>query len=105
MSNNKQIVNMRVEFDPAPIRHVAIQCPHCNRWFHGSDVAPEGEWLSYDYQLETTTFTCPVCNKTFGRDYSPSFSGFCSKVEFNIKEVGSAEECYKDCLQKKVTWE
>ena len=106
MSNKKQIINMRVEFESTPIRHVAIQCPHCQKWFYGHDVTPAGTWLSYDYQLETTTFTCPVCNKDFGYGHSNSFSGWNPpKPEFNIEEVGSSEECYKDCVTKKGTWE
>ena len=103
MSRDKIIVNMKAEFESTPIRHVSIQCPYCQKWFYGHDVTPSGTWLSYDYQLRTTTFTCPICDKNFGCSYDSSPFG--PKVEFNIEEVGSSEECYKDCVSKKVTWE
>lgn len=32
-------VQIKVEFDPTPIRHMAIQCPKCERLFNMYDVA------------------------------------------------------------------
>lgn len=105
--DSKTVINIRVEYDPTPIRHIAIQCPHCGKWFHGYDLIDKGEWLSYDYQIQTTTFTCPICDKIFGFDAINSLYSSWNKpqFEYNIQEVGSAEECYKDCVTKKEVWE
>jgi hypothetical protein len=29
---------VRIEYDRIPIRHVAVQCPACEKWFHGNDI-------------------------------------------------------------------
>ena len=26
-------INVRVEYECNPIRHLALQCPYCNNWF------------------------------------------------------------------------
>ena len=31
-------MNVRIMYDPAPIRHIAVQCPDCERWFNGRDI-------------------------------------------------------------------
>lgn len=31
-------VQLKVEFESCPVRHLAIQCPDCNKWFHQADV-------------------------------------------------------------------
>ena len=106
---NKNVVNVRVEYESTPVRHLAIQCPHCQRWFHASDVTPEGVWIRFDYEIETTTYHCPVCEEDFGfsSPYSSHFNlgyGTPDKVKFNIQELGTSEEVYKDCVTKKVEW-
>lgn len=92
-------MNVRVELDPAPIRHIAVQCPECGNWFHGWEIANGKPFddLRYDYQINFATFTCPLCEKEFG--------GLQHAEKIHVQEVGSAEECYKGCLTKKVTWE
>lgn len=94
-------MNVRVEYESTPIRHIAVQCPHCLRWFNGREVL-NGDWLRdlrYDYQIHFASFNCPICNDEFG--YVNSYDN--NHIE--IKEVGSAEECYKGCLQRKEIWE
>ena len=92
-------MQVRVEFDPAPIRHIAVQCPECEKWFHGWDIVNGKQFddLRWGYEISWATFTCPVCGAEFG--------GLQNKEEINIQEVGSAEECYKDCLKKREIWE
>ena len=91
-------MNVRVEFDPAPIRHIAVQCPKCGKWFRGWDIH-KGEFrdLRYNHDIDFAEFECPVCEAEFG--------GIQHAEKVFIKSVGSAEECYKDCLQKKEIWE
>ena len=93
-------MNVRVEYEPTPIRHIAVQCPHCGNWFNGWDVVWSDhpfESLRYDSDITFEEFNCPVCGKEFG--------GMQHREVINIQEVGSAEECYKDCLSKKEVWE
>lgn len=91
----KQDINVRVEFECTPIRHLAIQCPHCKNWFHASDVTPT--WVEFSYQIELTEYYCPICEK--------EINSRGAKNNFHIQEVSSSAECYKDCKEKKVTWE
>lgn len=91
-------MNVRVEYETTPIRHIAVQCPECGKWFAGRDIA-DMSWsgrLNYDYQISWATFTCPVCKTEFG--------GRQNAENINITEVYSADECYKDCLKKKEIW-
>lgn len=78
----------RIDYDPTPIRHIAVQCPHCEKWFEGRDITKDS--LQFEYQLRFATFHCPVCGETFDGD-----------VE--VEEV-MYPDVYKDCLKKKVTW-
>ena len=94
-------VNVRVVYECTPIRHIAVQCPACEKWFEGSDITKDN--LSFEHQIRYATFVCPVCGKTFG-DTSNNWLDF-DNYSMNIKEVGSGEECYKDCLRKKEVWE
>ena len=94
-------MNVRVEYESTPIRHIAVQCPKCEKWFNGRDII-NGDWLRdlrYSYQIFYAQFECPVCGKIFGGDECRDFSNV------KIQEVGSSEECYKDCLQRKEVWE
>lgn len=92
-------MNVRVEFDPAPIRHIAVQCPKCEKWFNGWEAMRGKAFrdLRYDIDINYIVFKCPVCETEFG--------GIQNGEKISIQEVGSAEECYKDCLHKKEVWE
>ncbi len=92
-------MKVRVEFESTPIRHIAVQCPHCGRWFYGSDMTDHA--LSYEYDIYTASFECPVCGQAFGSENGGY--GFRSNVE--LIECGSASEVYKGCYQKKTVWE
>lgn len=89
-------MNIRVEYEPAPIRHIAVQCPKCEKWFYGYDIT-ENE-LKYNYQIYTAQFKCPVCGRIFGADAYNKYA------TLNIDEV-SHPEIYKDCLRRKEVWE
>lgn len=90
-------MNVRVEYEVAPIRHIAVQCPKCEKWFRGRDITKDN--LSYDCNIYLAQFECPVCGKIFGGD------GYLGFANVNIKEVDSSTECYRDCLQRKEVWE
>lgn len=89
-------MNVRVEYESTPIRHIAVQCPKCNKWFYGRDITRDK--LSYSYEIYYAQFECPVCGKIFGGDECRDFSNV------HIEET-SYPEVYKDCLQKKEVWE
>ena len=95
MSHQKSF-NVRVEFDPAPVRHIAVQCPFCHNWFYGYDIVQQGQNLTYDYQIRYATFECPLCNKEFG-----------SGTEHNDVQLTETSHpaVYEGCLTKKTTWE
>lgn len=100
-------INMKAEFDPTPIRHLAVQCPHCQKWFYGYDITDDD--IQYEYQLDLATFHCPICDKDFGRNAEPRSMwnlGSNARPKINIEEVGYPE-VYQDCLKKKetVAWE
>lgn len=82
MGNEK--INVRVEFDPAPIRHLAVQCPECTNWFHNYDIC--NKEMHYEYELYNMDCTCPKC----GHD----FEGMASVEECGHPEV------YRDVLKK-----
>lgn len=84
-----QSIKVRVEFDPTPIRHLAIECPQCKNWFNSADICEET--IVYDYELNNLNCICPKCKY--------SFSGAAS-----IQECNSLEEVYKDVLTRKVEW-
>lgn len=81
----------RIEFEITPIRHIAIQCPHCEKWFYGSDITDQS--LHDIVDVMYAQYECPVCGNTFdGKD-------------FDYVECDGSDEVYKDCLTKKVSWE
>lgn len=91
-------MNVRVEYESTPIRHIAVQCPHCNKWFDGRDIL-NGDWmldLRYDYHINLATFACPVCGVEFG--------GLRNTDKVNIEET-SYPEVYEGCLRRKEIWE
>lgn len=93
------IINFRVEYEPSVIRHVAVQCPNCRRWYRAYDILQKGE-LHYGYDLNYAEFVCPVCTLDFS-GYDPG-SGF---ETIKIDECGDVEEVYQECLTKREVWE
>ena len=89
-------MKVRVEFEATPIRHIAVQCPKCERWYDGRDVTNDN--LSYEHDIYYAQFICPVCGHVFGADECRGYSNV------NIEECGCGE-VYKDCLRKKEVWE
>jgi hypothetical protein len=89
-------MNIRVEYDPTPIRHIAVQCPDCKKWFYGWDII-DGEFddLRWSYQICIATFKCPICGAEFG--------GIHNKNKVHIEEV-SYPEVYEGCLTRKEIW-
>lgn len=77
--------NVRVEYDCAPIRHIAVQCPRCQRWFDGYSLTRDS--LIFEYQLNVAKFNCPKCGEEFGGCLD----------EPNVKEV-SCQEVYEGCV-------
>ena len=90
-------MKVRVEYEATPIRHIAVQCPKCEKWFDGRDITHDG--LGYEYQIRYAQFECPICGKIFG---GHEYLGFANVI---IQEVNSAAECYAGCLQRKEVWE
>lgn len=88
--------NVRVEYEDTPIRHIAVQCPKCNKWFNGWDIVKSYSALRYEHQINWAEFECPVCGEEFG--------GLQHNNKANIREVGYPE-VYDGCLQRKETWE
>ena len=88
--------NIRVEYDATPVRHLAVQCPNCKRWFHGREISSDE--ILYKHDVCFALFTCPICDEEFGFHFDGSFD------DYEISEVGYPE-VYKDALEKKVTWE
>lgn len=90
--------NVRVEYESTPIRHIAVQCPNCNKWFHGWDIVKEEgafEVLRYKHDIGFTEFECPICGEEFG--------GWQHNDKPNITEV-SHPEVYEGCLERKEVW-
>ena len=92
--------NVRVEYECTPIRHIAVQCPKCKKWFHGTDITHDD--LRYSYQIDMANYRCPVCDIKFG--YDNKRSPFSEKDKPCIEEV-SYPEVYDGCLTQKVIWE
>lgn len=86
-------VNVRVEYDITPVRHIAVQCPECGRWFNGRDITDKE--LFYSYQINYVKYHCPVCDE----DFDTEDSGV------NITECYNADVVFKDCLRKREIWE
>lgn len=93
MNNN---LNIRVVYEPTTIRHVAVQCPFCGKWFNGNDIT--NDRLHYEYDIKYARFLCPICNRQFTADTE------FMDIKVNIEESNSGN-VYKDCLQKKEVWE
>lgn len=80
---------VKVEYESTPIRHIAVQCPSCEKWFYGYDITSDN--LIYDYQVNFAKFTCPICHE--------EFSG-----EHTVEEVGYPK-VYEECMRRKEVWE
>lgn len=89
-------MKIRVEYELTPIRHIAVQCPKCERWFHGRDITKDN--LEYEHQIYYAQFICPVCGKVFGADERYNFANV------QIEET-DYPDVYKDCLERKEIWE
>ncbi len=91
--------NVKVEYDMIPIRHIAIECPKCKKWFRGWEITDDD--LSEHGDIYYATFTCPLCHKKFGFDPSShGDSGWLPTIEESCHP-----EIYKDCLSKREIWE
>ena len=85
--------NVRVEYESTPIRHIAVQCPKCNNWFHGWDIVKGGfDTLKYKSSINWAEFKCPVCGEEFG--------GLQHADEPVVKEV-EHPKIYNGCLERK----
>lgn len=90
-------MNVRVEYEATPIRHIAVQCPKCERWFYGEDIIKGNFYdLRFSYQIHFATFKCPICGAEFG--------GIEDKNKVHIEE-SSYPEVYDKCLTRKEIWE
>lgn len=94
-------INVRMEYATAPIKNFAIQCPHCECWFRGNDLAKTtfgigGKAVLYESDIREEQFVCPICKKAFGANTTVS--------DINIKEVSSEEECFEGCFGMKEIW-
>lgn len=85
-------VNMKVEYESIPIRHLAVQCPDCGNWFLGNDII-EGD-CRYNHQLYGAKCHCPKCGSEFKVDFKS-----------NIEESNEFPEFYDKCLKQKIIWE
>ena len=84
-------VKVAVEFEPTPIRHMAIQCPKCERWFNHYDVADR--LIGFKHDIDTMAeCECPACGAEFNL----------GNVEFEYPEF---PEFYDKCAKKKTVWE
>ena len=85
-------LNVRVEYDMKPIRHLAIQCPSCKGWFESNDILDDD--IKYSDDLNNIEGECPRCGEEFW---------FCSgKIE--IEECLSSGKVHRDTLKKKIEW-
>lgn len=89
-------MKVRVEYEPTPVRHIAVQCPGCSNWFNGRDITEDE--LGFSYEIPFAQFICPVCGKVFGGNAYEH----CANMK--IEEV-AYPDIYKDCLQRKEVWE
>ena len=94
MFRDNKPYKVRVEFDPAPVRHIAVQCPFCEKWFYGYDITDDE--LTYDYQIGRAQYRCPLCEKDFGNG-----------TDYDKEQIEESyhTKVYDGCLNKKVKWE
>ena len=81
----------------AHVKRIAVQCPYCNNWFKGREIA-RGDCrlrLRSKHLIPYERFLCPVCVKEF-RGYQADKN----ELNISIKEV-SGDEIYDGCLDRK----
>lgn len=93
-------IKVRVEYESRPIRHLAVQCPACEKWFVGNDIS-NGE-IRYEHDLKFAWFECPLCGKEFGYVHNSGYA-YDDQID-TINEVKYTGDIYKDCLTKHVVW-
>lgn len=94
-------INVRVEYEVTPIRHVAVQCPYCHKWFHGNEISDKPILDNID--LEFAVFTCPICGATFSAHNKNSNPWTHPKQSLHITET-AYPEVYKDCWERHTEW-
>ena len=99
--NNKKI-NIRVEYEPTPIRHCSIQCPSCDNWFWDYDICKEKP--SYSHELNFIRCKCPKCTTNFEAFNISGYNNLQKTFDTNIEEVGYSS-MKNIVLEKKTTWE
>ena len=92
-------MKVRVEYENIPIKRIAVQCPKCMNWLNGWEAMRGKDFnsLRYNNDIHYKVFRCLNCKTEFG--------GIQNGEEIEIKEVFSAEECYKDCIGNKEFWD
>ena len=85
-------VKIKAEFDLTPVRHLAVQCPHCNNWFVGNDVLYNS--VMYEYEIKGNSFNCPICK-----------AYVIISDDSEIEEDVDFPKFYDSCKQKKTVWE
>ena len=85
--------NVKVEYETKPIRHIAVQCPACSKWFNGREITDLT--INDITDVYDAVFACPICGQVFGefddRDHA-------------IVEESRYPDIYNDCLKKSVIW-
>lgn len=96
-TEKKPELNMRVQYDIAPITAVAVQCPNCENWFAAREIVnpKRVQPLRYIFDLKYALYRCPVCGWAIdAKDYTLS-----------VSERQRGSEVYEGCLRKKEVWE
>ena len=89
----KKELNIRVEYEPTPIKHLSIQCPKCKNWFRARDITDSP--INFQYQLYNLDCVCPKCEEEFLLE------------DYKINEEESyGAAVYEDCLigEEKTVW-
>ena len=95
-------INFRVEYDSIPIRHLAVECPGCNKWFVANEIVKD-EIIRYEHEIEFARFECPICHKQFSV-YDPEQNAYRSLNKANIEKV-EYPVIYFGCGKTVETWE
>ena len=86
-------INMRVEFEIAPIRHLAVQCPSCENWFCEYEIT--GNNIHNVIDAKWAIYHCPICHTTFKpNDYD----------EIEITQPGGTDKVYEGVKQREEKW-
>lgn len=88
--------NVKVEYDIMPIRHIAVECPKCGKWFYGREITKDD--LIEHTDILNAVFQCPLCNEEFGDKYW-------GKVDIPVIEESDYPGLYDGCLKRRETWE